>query len=153
MKLSDTLPRAKNGAYIICQHGEFVLCYWDSGNAEGTDRPWVTWRMDENRSTYSGHYFGTLDAAANEYEQRAKVKLNREQMDVFGYTNFVDELVRWIRADGVATAELRFIGYLETLKAAGEIEFAPGENPGKLGIGDFVDAWEHAKAKSERGEV
>jgi len=74
MKKFDKL---KNGATVLHQHdapngdSAIVLCKWD-----GALDPYVTWIIGPDGSAFSGHYFSTIEAAVNEYEQRAGVKLD-----------------------------------------------------------------------------
>lgn len=57
-----------NGATVLAQVREYVLCEWPRKN---DTRQYVTWVIDDNGNAYAGHYFGTLDAARNEFVQRA----------------------------------------------------------------------------------
>jgi hypothetical protein len=73
--MNDLMPKfevMKNGAKVLHQHGEFVLCRWE----QNENRTYVTWKIHGDGSTYAGHYFETLEAAINEYQQRAKVSLD-----------------------------------------------------------------------------
>lgn len=66
-----------NGAKVLHQYtvddaSAIVLCKWE----RGAQREFVTWTIDPNGNAFWGHYWETLEAAINDYEQRAGIKLN-----------------------------------------------------------------------------
>jgi hypothetical protein len=59
----------RNGATVLAQVDNVVLCEWPRSG----ERQYVTWVIDADGNTYAGHYFGTLEAARNEFTQRVPV--------------------------------------------------------------------------------
>jgi len=68
------MSRLKNGAFVLeafyssLTERRTVLAEWK----QNTHHPYVTWRLDENGNAYLGHYFSTLDAATEDFNQRIK---------------------------------------------------------------------------------
>ena len=48
-----------NGATVLAQVREFVLCEWPR---KGESRQYVTWIIDDKGHTHAGHYFGECSA-------------------------------------------------------------------------------------------
>ncbi len=56
----------KNGALVIAMAPNTVLARWGRGGR----LEFVTWYVDEDGNTYSGHYFTDIKEAAIDYEER-----------------------------------------------------------------------------------
>lgn len=63
MKQFSTL---RNGARVLQQEGDVVLCEWD----RGSHVDYVTWRVDQEGNAFWGHYARSLRVAAREFEAR-----------------------------------------------------------------------------------
>ena len=63
--LGETLD---NGATVIVQHEDLVLCHWRSGSY----LEFATWQIDEKGSCYWGHYTDDLSRAIADLRTRVK---------------------------------------------------------------------------------
>lgn len=68
LKIGEKLP---NGAlvdnYVITPNGITVVAYKEND----VYTPWVTWRLDESKNAYWGHYFVNWEEAYEDFKKRA----------------------------------------------------------------------------------
>lgn len=65
MKKLDML---KNGARVIDQAEDIVLCVWGWND----HTPYVTWRVDPEGNAYKGHYFTVYTDAVRDFRDRVE---------------------------------------------------------------------------------
>jgi hypothetical protein len=59
-----TTKKLKNGAIVLKERGRFVLCKTDSF------QPYVTWEINKDGATFTGHYFETREDAEDDFRTR-----------------------------------------------------------------------------------
>jgi len=58
--------KLKNGARVLIQCGDKVLCHWNG--------KWVVWTIDYEGNTFWGHYFDNGNDAVEYMAKRLRIK-------------------------------------------------------------------------------